>query len=74
MTKRQIEEFAVGYPYSTDYIEILLINNDYNVEKVKEILAKPTEEVIKAVREGLKEMREKRQKTWNNLLSSFEKL
>ena len=38
MTKRQIEKFAVGYSYPTDYIELLLKKYDFDTEKVHNIL------------------------------------
>ena len=49
MTKRQIEKFAVGYPYPTDYVEILLKKYNYNKSKVHEILCQNREEVMKEV-------------------------
>ena len=75
MTKEEIKVFAEDYPYySTDYVEILLIGNDYNQEKVREVLAKPTNEVVKMAGECIVKMREKRQMTWNKILSSFTKV
>ena len=49
MTKEQIEEFAVGHPYPTDYVECLLIKYNYNEEKVMEILLGSSENVIREV-------------------------
>ena len=49
MINKQIEKFAVGYPYPTDYVEILLKKYDYDTLKVHEILRKPYNEVIKEV-------------------------
>lgn len=46
MTKRQIEEFAVGYPYPTDYVEVILKKYDFNKDKAHEVLCKPLEEVV----------------------------
>lgn len=53
MTKGQIERLAVGYPYPTDYVEILLVKHRFNVEKVKEILCKPYQEVIESVQAAM---------------------
>lgn len=69
MTKSQIEEFAVGYPYSTDYIEILLISHDYNKEKVHEILIQPQIKVVEEVRRCLKNMKDKHQEAFERLLN-----
>ena len=41
MTRKQIEKFAVGYPYPTSYIEILLQKYNYDKIKVDKILQKP---------------------------------
>lgn len=49
LTNKLIEKFAVGYPYPTDYVEILLKKYDYDTTKVHEILRKPYNEVIKEV-------------------------
>ncbi len=49
MTKGQIEKFAVGYPYPTDFVEILLIKYGFDTVKVHEILCKPYMEVVKEV-------------------------
>ena len=38
MTKNQIERFAVGYPYPTDWIEIILKHFDFDTNKAKQIL------------------------------------
>ena len=69
MTKSQIEEFAVGYPYSTDYIEILLISNDYNKEKVHEILIQSQIKVVEEVRRCFKNMKDKRKEAFERLLN-----
>jgi hypothetical protein len=75
MVKKEAEKLAAEHSYySTDYIEILLINNDNNVEKVKEILSQPTEDVVKEVRQGLKMMRIKRQNAWNKILNTLERV
>lgn len=52
MTKKQIEKFAVGYPYPTDYVEILLKKYDFNKQKVHEILCSSRDIVVKEVQEG----------------------
>ena len=50
MTKQQqIEEYAVGYSYPTDYIEILLRRYNYDTERVHEILLKSYNEVVEEV-------------------------
>lgn len=49
MTKNQINKFAVGYPYPTEYVEILLKKYNYDTVKVHEILCKPSNEVIMEV-------------------------
>ncbi len=49
MTKQQIEEYAVGYSFPTDYIEILLKRYNYNSERVQEILNKSYNEVVEEV-------------------------
>ncbi|HHX66889.1 MAG TPA: hypothetical protein GX708_02390 [Gallicola sp.] len=49
MNNRQIEKFAIGYPYPTEYIEILLKKYNYDKIKVNEILCKPYNEVIKEI-------------------------
>ena len=46
MTKEQIERFAVGYPYPTAYVEHLLRNNNFDTEKVHEILCGLGERVV----------------------------
>ena len=38
MTKTEIEKFAVGYPYPTDWVEIVLICFDFDIKKANEIL------------------------------------
>lgn len=38
MTRSQIEKFAVGYPYPTDVVEIVLKSCDYNQDTAHEIL------------------------------------
>lgn len=40
MTKRQIEKFAVGYPYPTDYVEDILQKCNYDKEKADEVLCR----------------------------------
>ena len=73
--KKEAEKLAAEHSYySTDYIKILLINNDSNVEKVMEILSQPKEEVIKEVQQGLKMMRTKRQNAWNKILNTLERV
>lgn len=52
MTKGQVEEFAVGYPYPTDYIEILLTKYRFDTVKVKEILCRSYQEVIRNVQDS----------------------
>lgn len=47
MTKKQIEKFAVGYPYPTDYVEVLLRKYDFDTIKVHEILCRSYREVFK---------------------------
>lgn len=49
MTKKQIEKFAVGYPYPTDYVEILLKKYDFHTDKVDCILKSSREEVISEI-------------------------
>lgn len=49
MTREQIEKFASGYPYPTDYIEILLNKYGFNTVKVDLILCKPYKEVVEEV-------------------------
>ena len=49
MTKNQIEKFAVGYPYPTDYVETLLKKYNFDTTKVHEILCSDKAEVIKEV-------------------------
>lgn len=50
MTKEQIEKFSIGYPYPTDYIEILLKKYNYDTVKVNNILNCSYEDIIKEVR------------------------
>ena len=38
MTKRQIEKFAVGYPYPTDVVEDILQKCKFDKDKANEIL------------------------------------
>lgn len=49
MTKGQIEEFAVGYPYPTDYVQILLEKYEFDIVTVHKILCMPYTEVVKEV-------------------------
>lgn len=49
MNKQQIEKFAVGYPYPTDYVEVLLRKYDFDTIKVHEILCKSYREVFMEV-------------------------
>lgn len=49
MTKRQIEKFAIGYPYPTDYIETFLEKYNFNTEKVHNILCCSREMVISEI-------------------------
>lgn len=49
MTKRQIEEFAVGYPYPTDYVEVILKKYDFDKDKANQALCKTYDEVVKEV-------------------------
>lgn len=53
MTKRQIEKFAVGWPYPTDDVEAVLKYCDYNTEEANEIL-RDTQETMKIVQEEYK--------------------
>ena len=46
MTKGQIKKFAVGYPYPTDYVEILLKKYNFDTEKVNDILCGSKEVVL----------------------------
>ena len=57
MTNKQIEEFSVGYPYPTNYVEILLKKYNYNIIKTHENLCKPYNEVIKKVQSESQFMR-----------------
>lgn len=45
MTKRQIEKFAVGYPYPSEYVEILLKKYNFDKAKAHEILCKTKDEI-----------------------------
>lgn len=54
MTKMQVEKFAVGYPYPTDYVEILLKKYNYDVVMVHEILSSDYDKVINEVQIKLK--------------------
>ena len=75
MTRNEMEEFAKDYPnYSPDCVQILLINNEYNQEKVKEILTGPVEESVKEIRQCVSKIREKRQKALDDVLSSLIKV
>lgn len=38
MTNNQIEKFAVGYPYPTDWVEDVLIKCNFDLDKAKKIL------------------------------------
>ena len=38
MTKLEIEKFAVGYPYPTDWIETVLLYFDFDTEKASDVL------------------------------------
>lgn len=49
MTKKQVEKFAVGYEYPTDYIEIVLEKCKFNKDEAQKILQKPYDEVIKLI-------------------------
>lgn len=49
MTQNQVEKFAVGYPYPTDYVEILLKKYNYDVAMVHGILSSDYEKVINEV-------------------------
>lgn len=53
MTKGQAEKFAVGYPYPTGYVEILLAKYGPDTVKVHKILCKPYAEVIKEVQAAM---------------------
>lgn len=53
MTKGQAEKFAVGYPYPTGYVEILLAKYGSDTAKVHEILCKPYTEVIREVQAAM---------------------
>ena len=39
MTKNQIEKFALGFPYPTDWVETVLKITNFDTEIAKEILA-----------------------------------
>lgn len=49
MTKKQIEKFAIGYPYPTDYVEIILRKCNFDEEKTHLILCKDYNEVVEVV-------------------------
>lgn len=51
MTRKQIEEFAVGYSFPTDYVEIILKKYDFDKERVHQILCKSYDEVVKEVQD-----------------------
>lgn len=38
MTKNQIEKFAVGYPYPTDWVEAVLLYFDFDTKKASDVL------------------------------------
>lgn len=49
MTKRKIDKFAIGYPYPTDYIDILLRKYNFNTKKVHNILCGSRKLVISEI-------------------------
>lgn len=49
MTRNQIEKFALGYPYPTDYVEIILRKCGFDKEKVHQILCGSFNDVVKMV-------------------------
>lgn len=49
MTNNQIDKVAVGYPYPTEYVEILLRKYNFDASVVHNILSKPYDEVVKEV-------------------------
>jgi len=49
MTREQIEKFAVGYPYPTDYIEDILRKCEFDKEKAHRILCGTYKDVVKVV-------------------------
>ena len=49
MIRRQIEKFAVGYPFPTDLVADLLRKYNFDKNKVHEILCKSKESVISEV-------------------------
>lgn len=50
MTRKQIEKFAVGYPYPTDYIETILGKYDFDKKKTSEALQKMSyDEIAKEI-------------------------
>lgn len=49
MTRKQIEKFAVGYPYPTDYVETILKKCEFNKKKAHQILCGSFNDVAKMV-------------------------
>lgn len=47
--KNQVEKMAVGYPYPTEYVSILMEKYNCDVNKVHEILCKSHDEVVKEI-------------------------
>ena len=39
MTRNQVEKFAAGYPYPTDWVEMVLRHFAFDTDKAKEALA-----------------------------------
>ncbi|MDF2615396.1 MAG: hypothetical protein K0Q47_51 [Sedimentibacter sp.] len=55
MTRKEIEKFALGHPFPTDYVEILLKKYNYDKGIVRKILCGPSEDVIKEVQSIIKD-------------------
>ena len=54
ISKNEIEKLAVGYPYPTAWVEIVVRKYDYDLEKIKEILSSNAK--VKKAIEGTTEM------------------
>lgn len=48
MTRSEIERFAVGYPYPTDWVEAVLLYFDFDTEKASDVLlsSEKTKDVV----------------------------
>jgi len=53
MTINQLEKFILGYPYPTDYVELILKKYNYDIEKENKLLCKPYSKVVNAVQKEL---------------------